>query len=132
MSLCVALRALQRPLIDCDTLWPMEAELRRELERNLVRAMKRAGVGGLVQMDDATLNGTVVVDPDHEANAAQSALGSYLPTLARKGYLVSSGRSAKSRASSRRGGKQSLWIVTTLGLAWARERAPKLKLKLKA
>ena len=115
----------------CGTLCAMESRVKQELERNLARAMVRAGVGGLVQMDDATHNGAVVADPDREANAAQNSLGSYLPSLARKGYLASSGRSANSRAPGRRGGKQSLWIVTTEGLAWAREHAPKMKLKLK-
>lgn len=116
----------------CATLWRMEAELKRQLDRNLARAMIRAGVGGLVQMDDATRNGTVVADPDHVANGAQNSLGSYMTSLARKGYLKSSGRSENSRGPGRRGGKQSLWIVTPEGLAWAREHAPKLKLKLKA
>jgi hypothetical protein len=114
---------------DRDTLGRMEAELRAELERNLARAMRRAGVGGLVQMDNATRNGAVMVDPDHEANAAQNSLGSFMPSLARKGYLTSSGHSEASQAPGRRGGKQSVWIVTVEGMVWARGKAPRLKRK---
>jgi hypothetical protein len=82
--------------------------------------MLRVGAGGFVQMDDATLDGRVAVDAEHGANAKQSALGHYLPTLARKGYLRSSGQSVQSRARERKGGKQSLWVVTEEGVLWAK------------
>ena len=99
----------------------MKKALREELERNIARAMVRVGVGGFVQMDDATRDGAVQADPAHQANAVQNSLGSFLPTLARKGYLISTGRSVASRATWRKGGKQSLWEVTEEGVLWAKK-----------
>lgn len=89
----------------------------RAFDRQLAQAIREGKTE--VTMDDATDDGRIAADPSGAPNAGQNSLGSYLPSLAKRGLLRATDRKAKARSPRRRGGSLSVWLVTSAGISWA-------------
>jgi hypothetical protein len=69
--------------------------------------------------DDVTLGGKMSVDPEHEANSKQSAIGSAFRKWAKDGYIEWTGRVVNSKNPRRNKGMVKVWKATDRGKEWA-------------
>jgi hypothetical protein len=65
-----------------------------------------------ITMDDVTRCGEIALDPNGDPNAGQNGLGSFLPTLAKRGWVERTDRVLPSRSPRRKGGTQRIWRIT--------------------
>ena len=84
----------------------MNAQLLHEFER-----LVRDGRDEII-MDDVTRCGEIALDPNGDPNAGQNGIGSFLPTLAKRGWVRRTDRVVQSRSPRRRGGTQRIWEIT--------------------
>ena len=63
-------------------------------------------------MDDVTRCGEIAIDPDGKPNAGQNGIGTFLPTLAKRGWVHKTDRVLPSRSPRRKGGTQRIWEIT--------------------
>jgi hypothetical protein len=65
-----------------------------------------------ITMDDVTRCGQIAIDPTGRPNEKQNGLGSFLPTLARRGWVRKTDRVLSSRSPRRKSGTQRVWEIT--------------------
>lgn len=90
--------------------------VRAALERRLATLILS---GIRFSADDVTADGALALDPNHDPNALQNAIGAMFRDASRRRLIETVGI-VHARAPHRKGGTNRVWIGTETGQLWAR------------